>query len=256
MAKLPDKCEARMTNEELSQSKLSGRAAACLVAAIAIVFGAACSSDPPVVTVGEPIKVAPLADFCTAGQRAITNARVPITNVVHTDYNAFVQSKPEVKPLTTQQFVTYRGVGTAQPQTISCKFKSADHIKAEYGSQAAGAPASCAYLNRRTLDAVMNSLTKRERKKLKYNGGTNVLVEEDLMVSMGPQWLEPYQMLSTDLSNTLKIRAKGMRNDWTDPRLANAPARLKGTHYCHLIAPDYLKSLLLGEAKPNDESVR
>lgn len=245
-----------MTTNGIPSPKLTARGTACLVGLAVAWLTAACASDPPIVLPSESLTVPPLEEFCVAGQRGIANTRVPISTVVHTDYAAFVQSKPEVKPLTVHQFVTYRGVGTAQPQMISCKFKSADHIRAEHGRGSAGDSASCAYLNRRTLDQVLSSLSKRERKKLKFNQGQAVLIEADEVATMGPQWLEPFEMVRTDISNTLRIKAKGMRNDWNDPKLANAPARLKGTHYCHVIAPDYLKSLLLGQAKPNDDSVR
>jgi hypothetical protein len=41
-----------------------------------------------------------------------------------------------------------------------------------------------------------------------------------------------------------------MRNDWLDPRSASRPAQFRGTRYCHVIAPSYLRALLLGEAPP------
>jgi hypothetical protein len=197
----------------------------------------------------EKIAVAPLENFCAESQRTLVSARVPIRSTTHSDYQAFVASKPEVKPVTVQQYIRYADGLVPRAEMISCKFKSADHIRAEHGPNAAGAPSSCAFLNRRTLDGVLSSLSKRERKMLQFKSGTAVLIDADIMATQGPQWLEPFRMVWVDVGGTLRIQAKGMRNDWTDPRLANAPLRLKGTHYCHLIAPDYLKALLLGEAK-------
>jgi hypothetical protein len=34
------------------------------------------------------------------------------------------------------------------------------------------------------------------------------------------------------------------------PRLANAAPRVKGTRYCHLVAPEYLRRVLLGQVEP------
>ena len=76
-----------------------------------------------------------------------------------------------------------------------------------------------------------------------------MLIEADIVATQGPEWLQPFEMVRTDLAGTLHIVAKVMRNDWTDPKLADVPARFKGTHYCQLIAPDYLQRLLTGKAK-------
>jgi hypothetical protein len=245
-----------MTNMHIRLPKLKAQSVRCLAIGVLATVGAACASNPPPTVAVEKFAVPELEVFCAEAQRVLVNARVPIQNAVVTDYNAFVQAHPDVQPLTTQQFVVYRGVGQAQPQMISCKLKSADHIRASYGKGSAGEPASCAYINRRTLDGVMASLTKRERKKLMFNEGRAVLIEADHVASTLTQWLEPYRMVDTDVSNTLRIRAKSMRSDWNDPKFASAPARIKGTYHCHLIAPDYLKSLLLGAVKPNDDSLR
>ena len=45
----------------------------------------------------------------------------------------------------------------------------------------------------------------------------------------------------------LHLKSKAMRNDWLDPKLKDAPARFKGTRYCHLIAPSYLLGILRGD---------
>jgi hypothetical protein len=54
-------------------------------------------------------------------------------------------------------------------------------------------------------------------------------------------------MVQTDAGGTLRIRAKSLRGDST-LRVGNKPAT-SGRQYCHLIAPDYLKRILLGEVK-------
>ncbi|HRX91122.1 MAG TPA: hypothetical protein P5528_16905 [Steroidobacteraceae bacterium] len=213
----------------------------CLAAAFALL--ASCGGELPIVQ-GESLALPSMNDFCADRQRALTGTRMPVTNIVHTDYDAFVLSKPGVRPLETQQYIRYSDTARTQPEMISCKFKTADHIRAEYGAQAAGEAASCAYLNRRTLDAVLAAYGERQRQKLRYRGGTAVLIEADQMVTGGPNWLAPFEMVSVDLAGTLRIRSQSMRSDWTDPRFADTPVRFKGTHYCHLIAPDYLRRLL------------
>ena len=61
-------------------------------------------------------------------------------------------------------------------------------------------------------------------------------------------WLAPFLLTTEDDAGTLTIHSKGFRVDWLDPRFANMDARVRGVHYCHLIAPGYLRDLLSGGA--------
>ena len=85
------------------------------------------------------------------------------------------------------------------------------------------------------------------RERLEAGGAWRCwVVEADDMAETGPDWLEPrfYVSFATD---TVRIRPRAFRADWNDPRLAQAPERFRGTHYCHLIAPQYVKRIVLGE---------
>ena len=236
-----------MTTELTLPRQLTVWRNGCLGMLAALLTG--CGGTLPVAP-GESLAIPSLANICAERQGALTSTRLAVANVVHADREAFVLSKPGVRPLETQQYISYSDTAGKQPQMVSCKFKTADHIRAEYGATAAGEPTSCAYLNRRLLDAVLAGFTPRERQTLRFRGGTAVLIEADQMVSGGPAWLEPFEMVSTDLAGTLRIRSKSMRNDWNDPKLTNTPPQFKGTLYCHLIAPDHLRRLLLGTATP------
>jgi hypothetical protein len=134
---------------------------------------------------------------------------------------------------------------------ISCKLHSAERIRAQYGSTAAGESTTCARLNRRTLDAVMASLTDRQKKKLPFKGSIPILLDPDEQAANEAQWLESFTMVEVDKGGTLRLRAKSLRGD-ANQRVANKPAN-GGRQYCHLIAPDYLKRILLGEVQlPKD----
>ena len=75
-----------------------------------------------------------------------------------------------MKPLETLQFVGYADPQRTKARMISCKLHSAERIRAEYGATAAGESTTCARLNRRTLDAVMLTLTDRQKKKMPFKG--------------------------------------------------------------------------------------
>jgi len=202
--------------------------------------------------VGTPVTAATIDDYCAAAQKDIANSRVPARNVIMTDYAAFSRATPSVQPLETLQYVGYTDDKKARPRMISCKLHSAEQIRAAYGATAAGESTTCARLNRRTLDAVMITLSDRQKKKMPFNGALPVALDPDEQANNEAQWLEGFTMVQTDAGNTLRIRAKSLRPGNSPLRRTSAGAAAPATdgrQYCHLIAPDYLKRILAGEVQ-------
>src|SRR5690606_33339095 len=131
-------------------------------------------------------------EYCAVAQKEIASSRVPARNVMMTDYQAFSRASPQEKPLETMQYVAYADSQHAKARMISCKLHSAERIRAEYGNTAAGEPATCARLNRRTLDAVMASLTEKQKKKMPFKGAVPVMLEPDLQASSEAEWLQDF----------------------------------------------------------------
>lgn len=225
--------------------KLTARNVACLALSLA---AAGCASDSRPVVVGQPMVVPALNDYCAVAQKEIATSRVPARNVVVTDFQAFSRASPQVKPLETLQYVGYADPQRTKARMVSCKLHSAERIRAEYGATAAGESTTCARLNRRTLDAVMLSLTDRQKKKTPFKGTIGVLLDPDEQATSESQWLESFTMVQTDAGGTLRIRAKSLRGDGS-MRVSSKPNASKGRQYCHLIAPDYLKRILIGEVQ-------
>jgi len=188
--------------------------------------------------------------FCVVAQTLITGSKVAAVNTAYADYQAFVDSKPAPRPLATRQFVWFEDASRTQPRMVSCKMKTADHIRVEYGADQVGEDASCAAVNESTLQAVLGSLTRAERRRLKFDAGRNVVFESDVVTANGPVWLEPFAVLRIAPDGALHVKSKGMKNDWLDPKLAKAEPRFKGTRYCHFVAPEYLRRALLGDVTP------
>jgi hypothetical protein len=225
--------------------KLKLRSAACLALGL---LAAGCASDKRPVVVGQPMVVPTLNEYCAIAQKEIATARVPARNVLVADYQAFSRASPSVKPLEAMQYVGYADPQHTKARMVSCKLHSADRIRAEYGATAAGESTTCARLNRRTLDAVMLTLTDRQKKKMPFKGSIGVVLEPDEQATSESQWLESFTMVQTDAGGTLRIRAKSLRSDGNMRVSARANAS-NGRQYCHLIAPDYLKRILLGEVQ-------
>jgi hypothetical protein len=218
-----------------------------IMACLAGMLAAGCAGDPRPVVVGQKLAVPATPDYCTQAQKEIASARVPSRNVLVDDFQAFSRMTPSLQPFETVQFVQYADPQRAKPRMISCKLHSAEKIRAAYGATAAGESTTCARLNRRTLDAVMNSLSERQKKKMPFKGTIPILLDPDEQAGSEAQWLESFTMVQTDAGGTLRVRAKSLRGD-SNQRVSNKPST-GGRQYCHLIAPDYLKRILLGEVK-------
>jgi len=230
-------------------TKLTVRKVACLAASLAAgMFAAGCASDPRPVVVGQPLALPSLNDYCAVAQKEVAASRVPARNVLMTDYQAFSRASPQIKPLETMQFVGYADDKHQHPRMISCKLHSAERIRAEYGATAAGEASSCARLNRRTLDAVMATLTERQKKKMPFKGPVPVMLLPDEQASSESDWLEAFTMVDTDAGGTLRIRAKSL-GVGTGSVKVSARAANGMRQYCHLVAPDYLKRILTGEVQ-------
>ena len=228
--------------------ELTVRKVACLATGLALALGVAgCASDSRPTVVGQPFVLPALNDYCAIAQKEIAASRVPARNVLMTDWQAFSRASPSVKPLETMQYVGYADAQRTRPRMISCKLHSAERIRAEYGATAAGEPSSCARLNRRTFDAVMGSLTDRQKKKMPFKGPVPVMLEPDLQAANETEWLDAFTMVETDAGGTLRIRAKSLAS--TGKVRVSTRGGNNERQYCHLIAPDYLKRILTGEVQ-------
>jgi hypothetical protein len=208
-----------------------------------------CASDPRPMVVGKPLTLPPINDYCASAQKEVAASRVPARNVLMTDYQAFSRASPSVKPLETLQYVGYADPQRTKARMISCKLHSSERIRTEYGATAAGEPTTCARLNRRTLDAVMASMSNHQKKKMPFKGPVPVMLEPDLQAANEADWMEAFTMVQTDAGGTLRIRAKSLSAGNTSMHVSTRPSANSGRQYCQLIAPDYLKRILTGEVQ-------
>ena len=78
------------------------------------------------------------SEFCSEVQRRLVDTALPITNVLEKDYEAFKLSKPAVSPVRTHQYVARNE--RLDILQISCKTKTADHLRSAHGTSAARDP--------------------------------------------------------------------------------------------------------------------
>ncbi len=188
----------------------------------------------------------PLAEFCSEAQQIVGRTALRASNVVHDDYQMFTLSKPKVRPLETEQYHWYEDVARLRLKMISCKMKTTDHLRTEYGDNAAGTEGVCAAVNQHSLAAALTNLRRSRHGKLRYGGGRQIVFDTEELTNIGPEWLKSHEIAWEDAQGMLHVQSRAMRNDWLDPRYLKSPPQFRGTRYCHLIAPDYLQRLLTG----------
>lgn len=209
------------------------------VLAVAALPAVAAAAEPPAPPASDK-------DFCGRAQRIITGTRIPPVNLVFTARQDFVESKPRVRPLETDQFVTHADAAGTRPKIVSCKMKSSDHLNAEYGPGAAASERTCGSINADTVARVFATLTPGERAQLIVDRD-RIVLEPDEEALTGASWTnDVFNPVRRNETGELLIRAKSIRVDWNDWKWAWMPDRFRGQHSCHLIAPEYLRSLVLG----------
>ncbi|WGL16841.1 hypothetical protein PVT68_00735 [Microbulbifer bruguierae] len=181
------------------------------------------------------------------------------------DYDVgFKKSKPTAKPLVTHQFVGYKLADTEQPfpVTVSCKLKTAERIRTAYAEGdgrgedpplAAEEDRTCQQWTAALLDAVYEDLqraTDGEGEEVAETALTreSIRLEDEDNVYIGPLWVRafPYQPAYQE-SSVLVLRSKALHAEYS--RWIPMPDSFMGTHYCHSIAPEYLRALVLGEVR-------
>jgi len=203
---------------------------------------AGCAATPP------RLDTLPSFDrYCLAAQRIVTRTRQPVRLVVHDEFDAFVKSKAVIEGPEIQQFNWYDDGGLAAG--VSCKLKSADHLNLSFGPDTAGPDGACQDMNRAVYARIVADVDRPVFDTVLFDRLETVSNEDEPGMT-GPDWLAPYTATWVDDGGRLHIRAKGFRVDFSDPRFARAPARFRGVHYCHFIAPAHLARLLRGTAKP------
>lgn len=209
-----------------------------MMAALFMIGGSAAMAE-------EPVSLATTSpQFCGEVQRRLEGTAMTSKNVDHPDYEAFKLSKAEIKPLQTEQFVEYADEAAKKdPVKIYCKAKTGDLLNETYGKGTAGKQGTCDAIHRDIADAVYASLDPSAIKI----GRDRLVFEPDDVKFMGVQWVSPYQVVY-GAEGRIYLRSKALLVNWDDLKFKMAPDRLRGTHYCHLIAPEYLARLVTGAA--------
>lgn len=185
--------------------------------------------------------------FCTLVQRLLVDTRLPIENTLQTTKEAFTASKPAVAPTITQQFVRRDAAG--HPAEISCKTKTADHLRAAHGPAAARdpalAPRSCQDIQRRVVRDVWATMRADERASAIF-APQRVMLDPDTQSYTGSRWISTPATAHVAADGRLHLGASKLFAAWEDWRWKIMPESFRGNHYCHLVAPERVRRLMTG----------
>ncbi|MBK6598099.1 MAG: hypothetical protein IPG25_09535 [Proteobacteria bacterium] len=125
----------------------------------------------------------------------LTGTSLVARNPVHTDFDAFVKSKPQISPLTTQQWVEYADAAKILPMLVACKTKSADHLLAVHGpGSALDDLLACQDVNRSIVNGAWAAMTPGERRAASWPP-TTIMLDADEVGFLGSEFIKPYTFL-------------------------------------------------------------
>lgn len=186
------------------------------------------------------------AEFCSEVQRRLVDTALPITNVLEKDYEAFKLSKPAVAPLRTHQYVVRNErLGILQ---ISCKTKTADHLRSAHGASTARDPAltprSCSDIHRAMVRDIWQAMGPGEKASAKIRPA-QVMLQADQLSYTGSSWIKTKPEASVGADGKLRLRASALFAEWEDWRWKMMPESWRGNHYCHLVSPEEIRRHML-----------
>ncbi|MBL8201562.1 MAG: hypothetical protein JNK40_11360 [Chromatiales bacterium] len=221
---------------------------------------AGCSSGPPDRSTG-PIapRVARLddtagislpapasGDYCMAAQQILASTTLTGSNTVFTDMPEYRHSKPSADPHRIYQVVTYAG---AMPIVVSCKTKTAAHLRAVYGPEAAGEQLFCPELANRAQRQAVAELADAGQPEAAARA-TAFVVDANEPYSTGQAYLEDFELSYRAADGTVHLNSPGLFQDYDSWITRFLPWQVRGQAYCHVATVDYIKALATGEIEP------
>jgi len=186
--------------------------------------------------------------FCADVQKILADTEVESVLIVYSDIAAYRKSKLMISPLDNSQFVTLDD--QRRPKMVSCKVKSADHIRDYYGDDAAGIQRPCRDI---TLLVQVNVAKQLESEDPALAATVrSYVIEPDEPFTTGSAYLTPFPLTFPGADDTLHIHTQSLQIDWLDYKYILMPYILRGQTYCHFIAPEHMEALARGEAQPDD----
>jgi pimeloyl-ACP methyl ester carboxylesterase len=184
--------------------------------------------------------------FCIEMQRRMAGTVLTGRNELFDDMAAFRHSKPSIRPFNIYQVVTYAG---DRPIRVSCKMKTAAHLRDEYGEEAAGAQTSCPDMTR-ALQSQAEQALRAANDTAAADRVAAFVVDANEPFVTGRSYLAPYPLSYRAADGRVHLNSMGLFQDydsWVTPLL---PKIVQGQSYCHWPTVEYLTALATGAIEP------
>jgi hypothetical protein len=168
------------------------------------------------------------------------------TNTVFADMPSYRHSKPSPDPLRIYQVVTYAGT---VPVMVSCKLKTAAHLRATYGAGAAGEQRDCPAATRE-LRAQAVAALRQAGDSTAADRAAAFVIDDDKPYTTGRSYLADFPLSYRGADGVVHITSRGLFQDYDSWITAFLPKQVQGQSYCHLATVEYLRALATGEMEP------
>lgn len=186
------------------------------------------------------------AQFCIEMQKRVASTALTGRNQLFEDMAEFRHSKPSARPFEIFQVVTYEG---ARPIRVSCKMKTAAHLRAVYGATAAGTQHRCPELTQ-VLRAEAVARLDAAHATAAAARAMRFVIDDDAPLVTGQSFLKAYALSHVDPQGQVHVRSIGLFQDYDSWITVLLPKILQGQCYCHWPTVEYLTALATGEMSP------
>ncbi|MEQ1800916.1 MAG: hypothetical protein ABL989_03270 [Gammaproteobacteria bacterium] len=184
--------------------------------------------------------------YCKVAQQILASTTLTGSNTVFTDMPEYRHSKPSADPHRIYQVVTYDG---AMPVVVSCKTKTAAHLRAVYGPEAAGTQYFCPELGRRVQRQAVVELTASGQAEAAARAAA-FIVDDNEPYMTGRDYLADFELSYQAADGTLHLNSFGLFQNYDSWITGFLPWQVQGQSYCHVATVDYVKALAAGEIEP------
>lgn len=188
------------------------------------------------------------AEFCVTLQQRIAQTELTAANQLFTDMAEYRHSKPSIRPLRAYQVVTYVG---SIPARVSCKVKTAAHLRDEYGAEAAGQQQQCTDITRSMREQAVAQLRGANQPDVAARVAELVL-DDSAPYATGHSYLKEYALSERLPDGRIRLHSPGLFQDYDRWYTALLPELAQGQSYCHLPTIEYMTALATGALQPGD----
>lgn len=200
----------------------------------------------PAMAAGQSLPPSTSPQFCVAVQQQISSTSMVGENEVFADMPPYRHSKPSIDPLKIYQVVTYAG---NVPVVVSCKMKTAAHLRAIHGSAAAGAQKFCPDIAELVRAQAVAEL-RGEGEAAAADRAAAFVIDQVEPYITGRDYLSDFRATFVGEDGAIHVNAPGLFQDYDRWYTIFLPEIVRGQSYCHLATVESLKAIASGAMKP------